>query len=404
MKPLPKEQHDRLVDVATNRFFNRIDLLELYFWLDNFQPEEYEMAITLLEHVDYYRESDFVSLLKNAIDKLQLNNNSKLHFIPIGDPGKSGYIVLYQLQKLYAPIKNKAFFYSTPDSIEIEQLLPNDYIILVDDFIGSGRTVDKFLDALKDKERLLQFPRLCLICGIIMKSGLGLLHRKYTIPYHVVIATGDIKYKAFEKGESPFGGYVRMKRMRDFCYKYGLKLYREGPLGFKNTQSLVIIEHSSPNDSLPILWSSRKKWVPLAPRSYDYATERATQSRQDNNRWISLFKKTIGLGDHEEFKDMFSGDNYTLLLILKLLMEKKTESVIANILGMTFEDMQRLKAKGIDFDYWDQNWDVSDFTKKQYKEAIAYFKRINRSDEDIISEREDERNMIYVPETFRGLK
>ena len=51
MRPLSKDQHSRLVEVSSKRYFNRIELYELYLWLDNFEPDEYDMAITLLEHV-----------------------------------------------------------------------------------------------------------------------------------------------------------------------------------------------------------------------------------------------------------------------------------------------------------------------------------------------------------------
>ena len=409
MRPLSEDQHSRLVEVSSKRYFNRIELYELYLWLDNFEPDEYDMAITLLEHVDFYREKDFVSLLGSAIEKLALDiNTARFHFLPLGNPGKSGDIVIYQLQKLFAPYQGKSTFYNYSSEIKTDHLQQNDYVILVDDFIGSGNTADEFIQTIPNKDALLAYPRLCIICGVIMKSGKGMLERKYTKTFGVKIAAGDEKYKAFEKRHTPFGGYVRMKRMRDFCYKYGIGLYRKAPLGFKNTQSLVIIEHSSPNDSIPLLWSNKeikgKPWTPLAPRNYNIAAERACLDRQENNRWISMVRKKVGVDTNDDVKDMFSGDNYTLIMILRLLMERKTESVIANTLGLTFDDMQLMKEKGVECDYWDENWEVSDYAMKQYEEAVAYFKRENREKNELAAERADERNMIYIPETFRGLK
>lgn len=409
MNPLPKEQHNRLVELVAKRFFNRIELYELYLWLDNFEPDEYEMAITILEHVDFYREMDFVSLIKSAIQKLPLDiKTACFHFVPIGKPGKSGDIVLYQLQKVFAPHTNKAHFYNYVDEIPTNQLCQDDYIVLVDDFIGSGNTVDEFIQNIPDKTVLLSYPRLCVLCGILMQSGQSYIERKYTKNYGLTLVAGDVKQKAFEKSHSPFGGYVRMKRIRDFCYKYGLELYKRGPLGFKNTQSLVIIEHSSPNDSLPILWSDNRyknrKWIPLAPRNYSISIEKVCSERQDNNRWISMLMHKVGVERKEDIKRMFSGDNYTLIMMLRLLMEKKTESVIANTLGLSVSDMQSLKSIGINRNYWNEDWEICDFTKQQYTEAVAYALRKNREKESVMSERSDDRNMIYVPETFRGLK
>lgn len=409
MTPLSKEQHDRLVEVANKRFFNRLEMYELYLWLDNFKPEEYELAIALLEHIDFYREKDFVSLLAIAISELSTDKKSiRFHFLPIGKPGKSGDIVVYQLHKLFAQSEIKAVVYNYASEIALEALNENDYLVLVDDFIGSGNTVDTFIQTIPNKESLLSYPQLSIICGVIMKNGLGLLNRKYTKPYGVSIHAGDIKNRAFEKGLSPFGGYIRMKRMRDFCYKYGVCLSRHFPLGYKNTQSLVIIEHTSPNDSIPILWSNKlykgKPWIPLAPRNYPIVVERAAIDRQENNRWISKLKSILDAESDEDVKRTFSGENYTIILILRLLMRGKPESVIANTLGLTFEDMQEVKKKGVTLGFWDDDWEVDAFAKKQYEEAVDYFKRQKREKRENDDELEDERNMIFVPETFRNLK
>lgn len=403
MNPLSKEQRSRLEDVAIQRFYNRIELCDLFLWLDNFAPEEYDMAIEVLEHVDFYRENDFVSLLANAMNNLPINiKTTHLHFIPIGNPGKSGSIVLYQLHKLSESLKWNATFYNTADKIEID-LGQENYSVLVDDFIGSGSTIDKFFKENHNNIKFLEFSKLCIVAGIAMRNSIERLRKKYKIH----IAVGDIKDKAFEKGISPFGGYVRMKRVRDFCYKYGKKLCCNMPLGYKNAQSLVIIEHTSPNNSLPILWYDYEgsvSWKPLAPRSYIKVVEKAYSERQDNNRWISVFRKNIGIEDEKDIKNMFSGDNYILIMVLRLLMEKKTESVIANILGLTYEDMQHIKIMGVSREYWNEKWEVNDYAKRQYSETIAHFMRQNRERKEMFAEREDNRNMIYVPKTFRNLE
>ena len=83
------------------------------------------------------------------------------------------------------------------------------------------------------------------LCGIIMRHALDYLNKRFP---QITIKYGDVKTRAFQDEPSPFGGYVKSKRIREFAYKYGSELYKDYPLGFKNTQSLVIIEHSSPNN------------------------------------------------------------------------------------------------------------------------------------------------------------
>lgn len=402
MEVFSEELRQRLIDVSKGRFFDRIELLDLYLWVKNFNPKEYDLAISVLEHIDFYREFDFISLFESAISNLSISSqNPVFHFLSVGKPGKSGDLALYQLQKIYSSKKKKPNIYYYADEVFNQKLDVDDYIVFVDDYIGSGNSFYDYINGMPSKDNLLNYPRLCLISGIIMDDGLRFLKRNYK---QIIISYGDIKYKAFKKGISPFGGYIKMKRIRDLCYKYGMKLFPNGPLGYKNVQSLVIMEHASPNNSLPILWSNKKNWYPLFPRSYSINVERMTQNRQDTNRWISLIRKNIGVPNGVNIASLYSNHHSIIINILILLINNKSEYVIANTLGLTHNDMQFFKQLGISYKYWDNNWIVPEFIRQQYIEDNSYFLRKRRQDEDLILEKQDDKNQIYVPETFRQLK
>lgn len=408
MNQLPVHLQNRLEDVIHSRFFDRIGMYELYLWLDNFRPEEYDMAISVLEHIDFYRESDFYSLLWQAVESLHLNYaHSRLYFIPIGKAGKSGDIIIYQIKKILSSHYIKATCCYSCLDLQDKELQDNDYVIFVDDFIGTGGSFMDYIDKNPVAQSLLGHTNVILLCGIMMDLGKRNLEKHFS-QTNLKIATGDIKYRAFETGHYVFGGYIRTKRIREFCYAYGEKLYKNNALGYKNSQSLVIIEHSSPNNSLPIIWSDNeingRKWNPLVPRSYRIKENRSCVDRKDNNRWLYLLRRTIGVNENDSLTNVFTSQNYTLIMILRYLMDRKTESAIANFLGLTPHDMAEFKKEGVDLKLWDENWAVHPYVINQFKEALSYWNRkISEKvyEHDLIS---DDRNNIYIPETFRGLK
>ena len=157
MEVFSEELRQRLIDVSKSRFFDRIELLDLYLWVKNFNPKEYDLAISVLEHIDFYREFDFISLFESAISNLSISSqNPVFHFLSVGKPGKSGDLALYQLQKIYSSKKKKPNIYYYADEVFNQKLDVDDYIVFVDDYIGSGNSFYDYINGMPSKDNLLR--------------------------------------------------------------------------------------------------------------------------------------------------------------------------------------------------------------------------------------------------------
>ena len=84
---LSQEQQRRIEDCIEFRFYSSLRFSMITDWLRNFDDSEIDMAISILEHIDYYRTEDISSILMNSLDKL-LATKKKLHFVAVGQPGK----------------------------------------------------------------------------------------------------------------------------------------------------------------------------------------------------------------------------------------------------------------------------------------------------------------------------
>lgn len=154
---IPSEDlQKRIVDTIRYMFYDRLDLYGVYRWLDNFQDDEQEMAVSVLEKLEYYREEDLLgillsnlnSILEDAWEKIQ--KTFRIWFMPLGKPGKSGHVIQYLVKNLY---KNKTpkhtkgvMYHNHPKEIDIQSLTDEDVVVFLDDIIGSG---DSFSTACK---------------------------------------------------------------------------------------------------------------------------------------------------------------------------------------------------------------------------------------------------------------
>ena len=97
---IPSEDlQKRIVDAIRYRFYDRLDLYDVYRWLDNFKDDEQELAVSVFEKLEYYREEDLLNILCKGLSHIihdYWGENRKvahIRFMPLGRPGKSGHVI-----------------------------------------------------------------------------------------------------------------------------------------------------------------------------------------------------------------------------------------------------------------------------------------------------------------------
>ena len=77
---LSQEHQRRIEDCIEFRFYSSLRFSMITDWLQNFDDSEIDMAISILEHIDYYRTEDISSILMKGLDTL-LVAKKRLHFV-----------------------------------------------------------------------------------------------------------------------------------------------------------------------------------------------------------------------------------------------------------------------------------------------------------------------------------
>lgn len=413
MQTFSKEIEKRIEDIVSVRFYNQITPYDVIRWLFNFEDEDVELAVHLLEHVIFLRDDDVKGRLYEQI--LKLPKDRTKHIVPLGKPGKSGTAISYWIHGLMKrnDLQSMNFhssveaFISYRNSVAWETL--NDVVVYVDDFIGSGGSV---VTALSLEEKIVRpevlsdasSGRLYVVAAIVMDNG----YSKIIQDISGAVILGDSYCKGFDPRKKVFGSYFNIKAVHEMCYKYGKQLFKDFPLGFENTQSLVLMQHSSPNNTVPVLWSDKqyqgRNWIPLVPRNNLLKIKRAYTDRTSVCRWLSCLKKIfVGGSEDVDFSLLFTTSNFNLVFILICLIGRKSEAFIYNAMGISYMEMERLWQEGMDKKIWDSKHKPTSLALNEYKDAIKRYKLLR--DEGRQEFRIwDEKDNIYIPETFRGVK
>ncbi len=132
-------------------------------------------------------------------------------------------------------------------------------IVIVTDFIGSGRRVSEMLDAFSKVATMqswvsYQLLTYQVVCYSATEEGLRCIARhpaKPSVSVHIACPVIEEAFEGTELGE-----------VKQLCKKYPNTKSRF-PFGFNNTGSLIAFSHGIPNNAPQIFHSSRSGWKPL---------------------------------------------------------------------------------------------------------------------------------------------
>nr|DAO61696.1 MAG TPA: Uracil phosphoribosyltransferase [Caudoviricetes sp.] len=404
------DQQEYIEGIISTRLNSSIEYSHVLRWLSNFDDSEQDLAIEILSKIDYYPYDRILSVVQSKIKRIAINPMGKCVFSPIGESGKSGGSVLYTCQQ----IQRKRSVYVNYIEEALNKLSsPNDLIVLVDDIIGSGNTFCSWLKEKLNKgeignqlTNLIDQSRIKLISIVVLEKGKSKINSEYP----TIDVLGEDTRKLFLQTRSIFGGRVRMKRYREFCYKYGKLLYGRWPLGYENSQALIVFDHATPNNTLPIIWSNSHiagrstAWYPLFPRFAHQRVIRTKETMQDKRRELVLLRELFGYEEVE--KALFKRSNLYLLQIVKLKLENVDDLTIRQALGVSQNYLEELFNLGVSKNLWDVQVQLTEQCRTQYgelKKKIAFDKTV-RKEKELEASSYLREEITYIPETFKGVK
>lgn len=271
--PSSLSSHVERIQAAIGKWPITISLDHAVRWVLQFEAEDYALAVRILEHISVLGSGQVRSTLEAAHTKLirkisekgtPLKGDNTL-FAAIGSSAKSGSLIAYHY-RVTADIPENSFVES--DEEDLLDLSKIDNIVLVDDVIGSGRTISKEVKRVAEEVYTLARSRNIFVLTVAGYSD-GIKHIVEETGATVVTAleynTNDTVANLdakFYSGMPVAERQSSLDKIKRYCRNISTS-----SLGFADLGGLLVFDHNTPNTTLPIIWSNSKEWLPLFPRS-----------------------------------------------------------------------------------------------------------------------------------------
>ncbi|WP_343614104.1 hypothetical protein [Flavobacterium sp.] len=410
------------LEILSRRLKHAVGPIDILKWLGNFEKDEIDLAKDILANLTVYTTYEIEEILNDAFSNLFPQNIPPGHQVIVnyvGEFGKSGSMITYFFQKT-SFYKNNARSLKLISSLEdLSYDVSSIYsLVMLDDFIGSGDSVQDYYNA--SLQHMTSFSAVYFVGIAGMYNGIRKLDGIFT---RIVIPFSNIFKKAFSPDASYFG-YRKHVPYRDLAFKYGKTLSPKkarvgktkkfvNALGYENSQALVAFAYGSPNNTLPIIWASSEKWIPLIPR---FSPDKINTSRElrkkishelsilkaygAQNLQDSFFSFKIKKGK-KEFSSVTSTD-FTIYSIIRLSRQGFLPVNICHKLGILQKDYDQYILDGHAKGIFETSGELTLFGLKLYQDAkkcIEHNKKILLL-EDINTF--EVRNINYIPKKFNG--
>ena len=248
-------------------------------WFENFKAADKDLASRILDAVDFYGQSQIHAAYREALAALPgwsedpAQQKGKWVFAAMsGSAGESGDAMLYQF-RLANGLDAKRFhsIFLTRSELFHRANLPDDHrdklgnddvVVLLDDFTGTGEQVCK---AWNDPD--LSFGALLAGIGkiylIVVAAGKGAPKRIADETTLTLIAAHQLRDS--DNVFSPSCNHFDQND-RERLIVYGKRADKKYPRGRGGCGLLVVFQHRSPNNTIPILHMDHGAWTGLFPR------------------------------------------------------------------------------------------------------------------------------------------
>lgn len=221
-------------------------------------------------------------------------------------------------------------------------------VVLVEDFIGTGRRIATYLRDLMDPTLKswisYKWTKLWIVCYGGLDAGVRhVMGKGYGLDSN--------RMRLATPAQRP--GQFVSPLMATFCTKYAVRTLRsQVPLGIGNGAVGMIFEHSCPNNAPVVLWSKGRNFTPLFPErgipvQLKPAFSQANVNRPAHVLWdASQYRLALAML-REPNLERHQGSQWRLLLMMGLASRSRwDDSRIASIMGIPIAEVtqQRFEA------------------------------------------------------------
>lgn len=236
-------------------------------WLEQFDSEHRDLAARLLDAVEFINNQEIESGLSAALDglpgwdKAKKRRNGVWRFVAFSrTAGESGDTMLHKLRSSagLSSARYDELFVNKRDLLS-ENLGPEDSVVFVDDFAGTGQQVCTGWTEVME-ELLPGAPRVYLLLVAASRAALTRITRETPIEVRNSLSLGP-EDNIFSNTCNRFSRRDK-NSLRAYCRRANQRI----PYGYGGCGFVVVLAHKTPNNSIPVLYATQGNWQGLFPR------------------------------------------------------------------------------------------------------------------------------------------
>lgn len=236
-------------------------------WLDQFDNDHRDVAARLLDVVDFYSVDRISGAFRTALAALpdwhkdHRRRNGKWRFAGLShSAGESADAMMHRF-RIASGLDGRKYdeLFIHPSQILTEKLGPDDTLVLIDDFVGTGNSVCSAWDK-SFAELVYDIGKVYLM--VVAATQVGRLKVENETSMTCVagqeLTNGDNFFAA------QCGAFSNAEKATVLVYCQ--KANRKEPKGYKDSGLVLAFQHRCPNNTLPIFHMDTNRWTGLFPR------------------------------------------------------------------------------------------------------------------------------------------
>lgn len=231
-------------------------------WILQFDEQSLSIPEKVLTNLRYYSASTLNKMAEELVEIVTTNircSKNDLYYVPVGGAG-SGSQTIARIFRTKSNVKPKNVVNLHELYVNRKEEVQNKYIIFFDDFSGTGKTLT---DWWKLNEPIILPLNATFVIAVIVLNHKAedkvksLNQPIFNVDFlHSNLNVFNNECGIFDKNEK--------QTLIKFCERTGCST--EYLKGFGECGLIVSFQHGCPNNSLPILWYDKDKWLTLFDR------------------------------------------------------------------------------------------------------------------------------------------
>lgn len=236
--------------------------------------EEKEICIKLLENFEYYGRQRVNFYLEKLHEKLihdhNISDENTVYSIIKSENGRANSSMEYFIE--YTQINKVSRNNRIEDIARMNKKMKRpkvNQIVLIDDCIGTGETIKKYIEMYKED---LKDKKIYILVIYAIKEITDKLEKEFLEKgYHIEIICLNKKTKAFTKEIFKDKDEKEIQEIKEKFIQLSKNhnIPENYELGFGKTEGLVAFYNNTPNNTLGIFWVDNDNNIALFPRNRD---------------------------------------------------------------------------------------------------------------------------------------